>query len=130
MSFLSNKKLRKYWYDRVTQLILDLGATPVYYDHDGSLKQYELGTRGGLMTIHPPSPDDEYMSVCSRFKDVDLANQVFGDSRGAWAHHNPVSGKYNIHPSVSWIGIVKPCDRIPLIDQALEQVKQHFESVL
>ena len=128
MSFLSNKKLRKYWYDRVTKIILDLGATPTYYDHDGSLKRYELQTPVGLVTIHPPDPDSEFMSVCSRFDDVEAANLKFGDGRGIFAHHNPHSGKYNIHLSVP--SGVKPCDRIPLIDTALDQVRRHFESVL
>jgi hypothetical protein len=130
MSFLSNKKLRKCWYDRVTQLILELGATPVYYDHDGSLKQYELQTPVGLVTIHPPNPDDQYTGVCARFEDVEAANRVFGDSRGVWAHHNPASGKYNCNPSVAWTRKAKPAERFELIDIALEQVRKHFESIL
>jgi hypothetical protein len=134
MSFLSNKKLRSHWHKGVLKILIDLGATPVYYQHDGSLRNYELNTRAGILEVYP---DQEYyvdgsantfMSVCSRFKDVEAANRIFGNGRGIFAHHNPCSGKYNIHPSVA--GDVKPSDRIPYIDKALDQVRRHFESVL
>ena len=124
MSFLSNKKLRKYWYDGIHRILIELGVTTVYQPGSTFIKEYRLQTSVGFLTIHPPSPNSEFMSICSRFDDVEAANLKFGRVY----HHNPYSGKYNLHMSIP--GKVKPEEKIEYVKQALIDVRRHFESVM
>lgn len=126
MTFLSNKKLRKYWNDRINTLLSELGAVPAYYP-DCTIKHYQLITRASLLEIHPLREDSEFMSIMARFADVEKANEIFGN-RG-W-HHNQYSGKWNYYASVGEGEKVKPCDRFEYIDMAVEEVKRRFEGVM
>lgn len=57
---------------------------------------FALPTRGGTLRLQP-NVTEHGPTVFARFDDVDAANAAFGEHPAIVLHHNPASGKYNLH---------------------------------